>query len=144
MEVTEENKAKAIIEDYKALYYTAPVLKTWKPTDFDRTKIAEVGDIYDKLCASIASARRRAGDAAPIEDADAARLQADLSAKASAEAQAVIENAHKQAEMDTQREKDALKGEFTRLVAEATSRVTGKVLSDADHRAINAEAIKSL
>ena len=74
----------------------------------------------------------------------AARLQADLSAKASAEAQAVIENAHKQAEMDTQREKDALKGEFARLVAEATSRVTGKVLSDADHRAINAEAIKSL
>ena len=51
-----------------------------KPTDFDRTKIAEVGDIYDKLCASIASARRRAGDAAPIEDADAARLQADFEA----------------------------------------------------------------
>ena len=74
----------------------------------------------------------------------AARLQADLSAKATAEAQAVIENAHKQAEMDTQREKDALKDEFARLVAEATSRVTGKVLSDADHRAINEEAIKSL
>ena len=74
----------------------------------------------------------------------AARLQADLSAKATAEAQAVIENAHKQAEMDTQREKDALKGEFTRLGAEATSRVPGKVLSDADHRAINAEAIRSL
>lgn len=74
----------------------------------------------------------------------AARLQADLSAKASAEAQTVIDNAHKQAEMDTQREKDALKGEFARLVAEATSRVTGKVLSDADHRAINEEAIRSL
>ena len=29
-------------------------------------------------------------------------------------------------------------------VAEATSRVTGKVLSDADHRAINEEAIRSL
>ena len=46
--------------------------------------------------------------------------------------------------MDTQREKDALKDEFARLVAEATSRVTGKVLSDADHRAINEEAIRSL
>ncbi len=74
----------------------------------------------------------------------AARLQADLSAKASAEAQTVIENAHKQAAMDTEREKEALKDEFTRLVAEATSRVTGKVLTDADHRAINAEAIRSL
>ena len=36
MEITEENKAKALIEEYKALYYPAPVLKTWKPTDFDR------------------------------------------------------------------------------------------------------------
>ena len=46
--------------------------------------------------------------------------------------------------MDTQREKEALKGEFARLVAQATAQVTGKVLSEADHRAINAEAIKQL
>ena len=74
----------------------------------------------------------------------AARLQADLSAKATAEAQTVLENARKQADMDTQRQKDALKDEFTRLVAEATTRVTGKVLTEADHRTINAEAINSL
>ena len=74
----------------------------------------------------------------------AARLQADLSAKASAEAQSVIENARKQAEMDTQREKDALKGEFARLVAAATAQVTGKVLTEKDHRTINEEAIRNL
>ncbi len=74
----------------------------------------------------------------------AARLQADLSEKASAEAHGIIENAKKQAALDTQREKEALKADFARLVAEATAQVTGKVLSEADHRAINAEAISKL
>lgn len=74
----------------------------------------------------------------------AAKLQAELTEKAGAEARAIIDNAKKQAEMDTQREKDALKEEFARLVAQATQKVTGKVLSEADHRAINAEAINHL
>ncbi len=74
----------------------------------------------------------------------AARLQNDLAEKAAAEARSVIDNAHKQAELDTQREKDALKADFARLVAEATSKVTGKVLTEADHRTINAEAISQL
>lgn len=74
----------------------------------------------------------------------AAKLQEDLSAKATAEAQIVIANAHKQAALDTQREKDALKGEFARLVAQATAQVTGKVLTEEDHRRINAEAISHL
>ncbi len=74
----------------------------------------------------------------------AAKLQAELSDKAASEARTIIENAKQQAEMDTQREKEALKGEFARLVAQATAQVTGKVLSEADHRAINAEAIKQL
>ena len=72
------------------------------------------------------------------------RIQSDGIEKAEAEKKRILENAKQQAEMDTQREKDALKGEFARLVAEATTRVTGKVLSDADHRAINEEAIRSL
>ncbi len=74
----------------------------------------------------------------------AARLQEDLAEKAAAEARTVIDNAHKQAALDTQREKEALKADFARLVAEATAQVTGKVLSEADHRAINAEAISKL
>ncbi len=74
----------------------------------------------------------------------ATRLQEDLAEKAAAEARSVIDNAHKQAELDRQREADALKADFARLVAEATSRVTGKVLTEADHRAINADAISHL
>ena len=56
----------------------------------------------------------------------------------------MLENAKSQAERDIQREKEALKGEFARLLAQATSQVTGKVLSEADHRAINEQAINSL
>ncbi len=74
----------------------------------------------------------------------ATRLQEDLAEKARQEAEAIKENAKKQADLDAQREKDALKADFARLLAEATSQVTGKVLSDADHRAINAEAISRL
>ena len=74
----------------------------------------------------------------------AAKVQADLTDKAAAEARTIIENARTQAELDTQREKNALKGEFARLIAVATSQVTGKVLSEADHRAINEEAIRHL
>ncbi len=74
----------------------------------------------------------------------AARLQSDLSAKASAEAGTIIENARQQAERDKQKEKEALRSEFSRLLAQATAQVTGKVLTEADHRAINAEAINQL
>lgn len=104
-------------------------------------ELAEVKETSEKLLDEARESGKK-----EVEQAreTAARLQAELSAKASAEAQAVIENARKQAELDTQREKDALQGEFVRLVAEATSRVTGKVLSDDDHRTINAEAIRSL
>lgn len=74
----------------------------------------------------------------------AARLQADLADKAAGEARTIIDNARKQAVLDTQKEKDALKGEFARLIAEATAQVTGKVLTEEDHRVINAEAIRNL
>lgn len=74
----------------------------------------------------------------------ATRLQADLADKAAGEARTIIDNARKQAALDTQKEKDALKGEFARLIAEATAQVTGKVLTEEDHRAINAEAIRNL
>ncbi|MBR5523127.1 MAG: ATP synthase F0 subunit B [Akkermansia sp.] len=74
----------------------------------------------------------------------ASRLQAELADKASAEARTIIENARQQAEMDTAKQKAALKDEFAALVAQATAQVTGKVLTEADHRTINAEAIRSL
>ena len=76
--------------------------------------------------------------------ASAAQLREDLSAKASAEAKTIIDNAHSQAARDTEREKEALRGEFARLVALTAEQVTGKILSEADHRATNADAISKL
>lgn len=74
----------------------------------------------------------------------ATKLQEDLTAKATLEARTIVSNARQQADMNTRREKEVLKGEFARLVAAATAQVTGKVLTEEDHRTINAEAISKL
>ncbi len=71
-------------------------------------------------------------------------IQDEATTRASNEAQNIINNARKQAELESQQQRDALRADFTRLVAEATTQVTGKVLSDNDHRLINEEAIKQL
>ena len=74
----------------------------------------------------------------------AAGLRDDLAAKADAEAKTILDNARCQAEIDARRQEDALRSKFAELVATATAQVTGKVLTEADHRAINAEAINHL
>lgn len=74
----------------------------------------------------------------------AASLRDDLNAKAVAEAEAIKRNARAQAEMDTRLQQDELRSKFAELIAQATAQVTGKVLTEEDHRAINAEAISRL
>ncbi len=74
----------------------------------------------------------------------ATQVHSDASERASQEAKNILENARKQAALESQQEKDALRADFARLVAEATVQVTGKVLSENDHRLINDEAIKQL
>ena len=74
----------------------------------------------------------------------AAHLRDDLTAKAGDEAQAILRNAHQQAEIDARRREEELRSKFAQLIAQATVQVTGKVLTEDDHRAINAEAINQL
>ena len=74
----------------------------------------------------------------------AAGLRDDLTAKADAEAKTILDNARQQAAIDARRQEDALRGKFAELVAQATAQVTGKVLTEEDHRAINAAAISQL
>lgn len=74
----------------------------------------------------------------------AASLRDDLTAKADAEAKGILESARQQAEIEARRQEAALRGKFAELVAQATAQVTGKVLTEEDHRAINAEAINQL
>lgn len=104
-------------------------------------ELAEVKITGEKIVADAREEGRK-----QIEHArqTAAKLQEDLTAKATLEARTIVSNARQQADLDTRREKEALKGEFARLVAAATAQVTGKVLTEDDHRAINAEAISKL
>lgn len=74
----------------------------------------------------------------------AAHLREDLSAKAAAEAENIRQNARAQAEMEARLQEDALRSKFAELLTQATAQVTGKVLTEADHRAINAQAISRL
>ncbi len=74
----------------------------------------------------------------------ASHVQEEAATRASQEAKTILENARKQAELEAQQQKEALRADFARLVAQATSQVTGKVLSESDHRLINDEAIKQL
>ena len=72
------------------------------------------------------------------------KLRAERAAKAETDAQTILQNAHQQAEIDTRRQEEALREEFARLLAQATQKVTGKVLTEEDHRVINAEVINQL
>jgi F-type H+-transporting ATPase subunit b len=46
--------------------------------------------------------------------------------------------------LETKQAREELKGEFARLVAQATAQVTGKVLNEEDHRRINRELIDKI
>ena len=70
--------------------------------------------------------------------------QEESAAKAITEAQDILSKARKQAELEAAQQKAALRGDFARLVAEATAQVTGKFLSEEDKREINASAIAQL
>lgn len=76
--------------------------------------------------------------------AAAARLLEEQEAAASEKAAEIIKKAHELSALEQQKERDALKEQFGQLVALATARVTGKVLTEEDQRRINREAIDSL
>lgn len=74
----------------------------------------------------------------------AEKVLAEKTDEASASARQIIERSREAAELEAQRDREHLKAEFGRLVAQATAQVTGKVLTEEDHRRINAEAISQL
>lgn len=92
----------------------------------------------------VEEARSQAKDELEHARQVAAGLREDLTAKADAEAKTIIDNARAQAEMDARQQEAALRSKFADLVAQATAQVTGKVLTEEDHRTINAEAISRL
>jgi F-type H+-transporting ATPase subunit b len=76
--------------------------------------------------------------------AAAARAQADEQRKAIAEAEQIIVRAREAAERDRDRLRAELRSEVGRLVVQTTAAVTGKILSDEDHRRLADETTRQL
>ncbi len=106
-----------------------------------RKELAEVKERGESI---VSEARDQAKAELEHARSVAAGIRDDLTAKAQADADAIRSQARQQAETDARRQEEALRTEFSRLIALATEQVTGKVLTEADHRAINAEAIRQL
>ena len=124
-------------------YYmtTAYLFGRWQVEKRDPKKPAEkrfksLDDIraYNKMLAD----QRKAAKAA------AARLLEEQEAEASRKAEEIIKKARQLAELEQQKEREALKEQFGQLVALAAAQVTGKMLTEEDQRRINREAIDSL
>ena len=79
-------------------------------------------------------------EARRIADAQRDRLRDELEA----ERQRRLEDTRKQVEAETRRALEQLRAEVAELTLVATSRVTGKVLDDKDHRRLIDEAIGDL
>ena len=71
------------------------------------------------------------------ESAEAVRSQ--KTQEAVKEAQGIIEKARDASKLEHEKAMNELKSDFGRLVIDATSKVTGKVLDDADQKRINDE-----
>jgi F-type H+-transporting ATPase subunit b len=79
-------------------------------------------------------------EARRVADSQSARMREELEA----ERQRRLEDTTKQIEAETRRALEQIRAEVADLTLEATSRVTGKVLTDADHRRLIEDAISEL
>jgi F-type H+-transporting ATPase subunit b len=115
-----------------------------------RQRIADGEAKLEKITKDAAEAAENAQAVLDKAEADAARLvkEADEAAKALAaskeqeavaSANSIVAKAREAAELEKQQLMSQLKREFGRMVADATSRVTGKVLSNDDQSRINQE-----
>jgi F-type H+-transporting ATPase subunit b len=115
-----------------------------------RQRIADGEAKLEQIAKDAAEAAKNAQAVLDKAEADAARLvkEADEAAKALAaskeqeavaSANSIVAKAREAAELEKQQLMSQLKREFGRMVADATSRVTGKVLSNDDQSRINQE-----
>jgi F-type H+-transporting ATPase subunit b len=115
-----------------------------------RQRIAEAESLREKIIKDAADAEQNAKAKIDKAEADAARLvkEADDAAKALTEskqqeavanANAIIAKAREAAQLEKEQLMSQLKREFGRMVADATSRVTGKVLNTDDQARLNQE-----
>ncbi|MCB1276932.1 ATP synthase F0 subunit B [Prosthecobacter sp.] len=115
-----------------------------------RQRIADGEAKLEKIAKDAAEAKQNAQALLDKAEADAARLvkEADEAAKAIQErrqqeavssANTIIAKAREAAQLEQEQLMSQLKREFGRMVSDATSRVTGKVLNTDDQTRINQE-----
>lgn len=115
-----------------------------------RQRIADGEAKLDKISKDAAEAKQKTQALLDKAEADAARIvkEADEAAKslqerrqqdAVASANTIIAKAREAAELEREQLMSQLKREFGRMVADATGRVTGKVLNNDDQARINQE-----
>jgi len=105
---------------------------------------AEARKLLEEHRALIQSARGDAeqilAEARRVADAQRDRMKEELEA----ERQRRLDDTTKQIEAETRRALEQIRGEVAELTVIATSKVTGKVLTDEDHRRLIDEAIGDL
>lgn len=120
-----------------------------------RARIAEGEEKLKRIEQQLADSEKRTQEALDEANASAQRLineakesAAALSEKkaqeAVASAQSILSKAEEAAKAERKAMSAELKAEFGRLVTATTANVTGKVLTDADQKRINDEALASV
>lgn len=104
----------------------------------------ELAEVQERSAGIVDKAHSQAKEELEHARQLAENLHNERMAKAENDARTILHNAHQQAEIDTRRQEEALREQFANLLAQATQQVTGKVLTEEDHRIINAEAINHL
>jgi F-type H+-transporting ATPase subunit b len=109
----------------------------------DRAR-AEAHKLLEEHHALVAQGRAEAeailAEARKVGDSQRDRLKEELDAERSRR----VEETRREIEAETRRSIEMIRSEVADLTLEATSKVTGKVLDDADHRRLIEEAIGDL
>lgn len=120
-----------------------------------KERIKEGEEKLKKIEADLADSERRTAEA--IEEANnkakemiaeakesGVKITEEKTQEAIASAQKIMEKAEEAAKAEREGMIKELKGDFGKLLAVATSTVSGKVLTDSDHKAINEEALAAI
>ncbi|MCB1206056.1 MAG: F0F1 ATP synthase subunit B [Verrucomicrobiae bacterium] len=130
-------------------YAFGPVLSM---LDARRRRIAEGEANLETIKADLGKAEEKVRAMLEKANADAERLiteardsaeavRAQKTQEAIKEAQSILEKAREASRLEHEAALGELKRDFGRLVIDATSKVTGKVLDDKDQKRINEEAV---
>lgn len=117
-----------------------------------RRRIAEGEANLEAIKADLGKAEEKVRSMLDKANADAERLiseardsaesvRAQKTQEAIKEAQSILEKAREASRLEHEAALNELKRDFGRLVIDATSKVTGKVLDDKDQKRINEEAV---